>query len=77
MSSNTGSPIYFGYPTTPLKTTATTVEPDNELEQMLSLFHMIASNDYPIDFTYVNDTDVNQTGTRTIKVLVEEIPERA
>lgn len=34
-----------------------------------------ASYDQPWDFLYQNDTDVNQTGTRTLKFLVQEFNE--
>ena len=32
---------------------------------------LIASYDCPIDFKYFNDTDVSQTGTRTIELIVK------
>jgi len=44
---------------------------------LLTKGSLMASYDYPIDFNYNNDTDANQTGTRTLKILVEEIPERS
>jgi len=33
---------------------------------------IVASNSYPIQFKYDNDTDVAQAGTRTLEILVEE-----
>lgn len=36
---------------------------------------LYASNTQPIDFLYTNSTDVNQTGTRTIEVMVKEYKE--
>jgi len=50
---------------------------DSVFPLLLSSGNIICSNDYPISFEYTNDTDANQTGTRTLKILVEEIPERA
>jgi hypothetical protein len=52
--------------------------PSGASEQFL-LIHgglLMASNDEPIDIIYKNSSDTNQTGTRTLEILVEEIPER-
>jgi len=35
----------------------------------------VASNTYPVAFKYVNNTDANQTGTRTLKILVKKYRE--
>jgi len=37
---------------------------------------IVLNHDIPLTFVYINGTDANQVGTRTIKVLVKEIPER-
>jgi len=37
---------------------------------------IICSNSQPFDFVYTNSTDVDQTGTRTLEILVKEYPER-
>jgi len=50
----------------------TTKSPPNEVSQVL-LFtprSLFCSQEYPLKFKYTNGTDTNQTGTRTIEVLV-------
>jgi len=55
----------------------TSESPSGASEQHSIIYHdLICSNSYPLDLLYKNNTDVNQTGTRTVKFLVEEIPER-
>lgn len=50
--------------------------PTNIREQITVLNHnWPVSNTYTISFKYDNDTDVNQTGTRTLKILVKEYSE--
>jgi hypothetical protein len=36
---------------------------------------LLASHDYPISFIYTNSTDVDQTGTRRLVILVKEYDE--
>lgn len=49
--------------------------PSGVTQQQGILQNLIASNSLPIEFKYTNGTDVNQTGTRAINVLVEKIRE--
>ena len=47
--------------------------PANARDMFMVLGNLIecwATYDNPLDYKYTNDTDVNQTGTRTIKILV-------
>jgi len=54
----------------------TTEVPANIAQQQeLIYFLLYCNHDNPIEFLYINNTDVNQTGTRTIKVLVKEYKE--
>ena len=51
-------------------------QPSNvELQYALTHGGLIASNSYPIQFIYNNDTDVAQAGTRTCEILVREYNE--
>jgi len=52
--------------------------PSNEREQFLLLTNgdLIATNSFPLKFTYNNDTDANQTGNRILEILVEVLNER-
>jgi len=55
----------------------TTVLPSNATVQgtVLSSHRWVCSNDLPIDFLYTNDTDANQTGTRTLIIAVRKYQE--
>jgi len=51
--------------------------PSTATEQHTMLYHDLwASYDFPLYFLYENDTDVNQTGTRVLEILVKEYPAR-
>jgi hypothetical protein len=47
----------------------------NQQHDLMYRGDLICSNDYPIKFVYNNDTDVNQTGTRVLEILVKEYDE--
>jgi len=51
--------------------------PSTEATQQLYIgsCNLVCSNTYPLNFTYTNSTDVNQTATRTLKILVKEYNE--
>lgn len=50
---------------------------DGAAQAILLTSGIFCSNSYPIRFTYSNDTDANQTGTRTLVLLIEELAERS
>jgi len=71
MSATTGNAISAGYGGT--ITGDNYEDPGNAREQFLMLRNTtICSNTYPISFTYTNNLDANQTGTRTIKILAKQ-----
>lgn len=52
-------------------------KPSGTAQQFEIMYYGIlyASYDQPLDFEYYNDTDANQTGTRTIQLIVKEVKE--
>ena len=74
LSSNTGSAIK----TASNSFDATSETPSGTAQQfdiIAGKIPLIASNQYKLIFNYTNNTDVNQTGTRLLKILVKEYPE--
>jgi hypothetical protein len=53
--------------------------PSDSVSQYNIIFngYIKATNTYPIRFTYTNNTDANQTGTRTLIIWVKEYQEAA
>jgi len=48
-------------------------EPPNEAEQQHNEYGLLSDADNPIRIYYKNDTDVSQTGTRSVRILVKKI----
>lgn len=68
-TSNTGSAIQIR----PYAGITSTSKRPSEIEQQYPMIfeYMLCNNTNYIEFVYVNNTDVNQTGTREIYVIVE------
>lgn len=49
--------------------------PSANADQQNNSTRIFCSSDHTLDFKYTNNTDVNQTGNRDIKILVKKYPE--
>lgn len=53
----------------------TTEVPGAAADQKAVITGLIVSNSLPLELEYLNKTDVNKTGTRSLEILVEKIRE--
>jgi len=68
--------IYISGATTPYEFFADSEDPSAASQQFKICSEAIwCSNSLPVDFIYTNDTDANQTGTRTLIIYVKEYNE--